>query len=96
MKLRKDIPLGAERVTPGEVLKEEFIDPMGLSLREVARRMEIGPMRLSEIARGRRAITADTALRLAMVFEGTSPRFWMNLQTTHDLAKAALAMKSVA
>jgi addiction module HigA family antidote len=96
MKTPKDIPLGAAQVTPGEILKEEFLEPLGLSQREVARRMKIGPMRLSEIIRGRRSITADTALRLAEVFEGTTPRFWMNLQTNHDLAKAALKMSSAA
>jgi len=96
MKPSKDIPLGAAKVTPGEILKEEFLEPLGLSQREVARRMKIGPMRLSEIIRGRRSITADTALRLAGVFEGTTPRFWMNLQTNHDLAKAALKMRSAA
>ena len=56
------IALGAASVHPGEVLKEEFLDPLRISHRELARRMEVNPMRVNEIVRGRRAITAETAL----------------------------------
>jgi len=93
--MKHEIPLGAAAVTPGEILAEEFLDPMGLSHRELARRMGVGSMRVNEIIRGKRAITADTALRLGKVL-GTSARFWMNLQTNYDLAMAALAQKAAA
>jgi addiction module HigA family antidote len=86
------IALGAAAVTPGQILSEKFLEPMGLSQRELARRMGVKPMRISEIIRGKRAITAATALRLAEVL-GASARFWMNLQSNHDLARAALAYR---
>ena len=63
--MNEQIALGAAAVTPGEILAEEFLEPLGLSHRELARRMEVNPMRVNEIVRGQRAITADTALRLA-------------------------------
>jgi antitoxin HigA-1 len=90
--MKEQVALGAAAVTPGEILAEEFLEPLGLSHRELARRMEVNPMRVNEIVRGQRAITADTALRLAEAL-GTSARFWMNLQTNHDLAIAALARR---
>ena len=92
---QQQIALGAAAVTPGEILAEEFLEPLGLSHRELARRMDVNPMRVNEIVRGQRAITADTALRLAQAL-GTSARFWMNLQTNHDLAIAALARRKAA
>ena len=90
-----EIALGAAAVTPSEILAEEFLEPLGLSHRELARRMGVNPMRVNEIVRGQRAITADTALRLAEAL-GTSARFWMNLQTNYDLAVAALARRKAA
>jgi antitoxin HigA-1 len=87
--MKNEIPLGAAAETPDEILSEEFLVPLKLSHRELARRMGVRPMRINEIVRGKRAISADTAIRLAKVL-GTSPRFWMNLQTTHDLALAIL------
>jgi addiction module HigA family antidote len=78
---------------PGEVLLEEFLKPLGLSQVEAAHRMAIPMNRLSEIVRGRRGVTADTALRLAKLL-GTSPEFWMNLQATHDLYRAARALRA--
>jgi len=93
--MKNQVALGAASVTPGEILAEEFLEPMGLSHRELARRMGVAPMRVNEIIRGKRAITADTALRLARVL-GTTPRFWMNLQANHDLALAALAQRRAA
>ena len=74
-------------VTPGEVLQEEFLQPMSLSARALARDIAVPPNRITEILRGERAITADTALRLSRRF-GVSAEFWMNLQTAHDLEKA--------
>jgi addiction module HigA family antidote len=72
-------------VHPGEILREEFLVPLGLSQSRLARDTSMPPRRIHEIVRGTRAITADTALRLARYF-GTTERFWLNLQTQHDLA----------
>lgn len=83
------VPLGPAFVTPGEILDEEFLKPMGLSQSAVANQMGVARMRISEIVRGKRAITAETAILLAETL-GTSARFWMNLQTSHDLAVAAM------
>ena len=69
---------------PGEVLLEEFLKPLGLSQYRVAKDTSVPPRRINEIVHGQRAITADTALRLARYF-GTSERFWMNLQSRYDL-----------
>ena len=82
-------PLGPAFVTPGKILDEEFLKPMGLSQSAVANQMGVPRMRISEIVRGKRAITAETAILLAETL-GTSARFWMNLQTSHDLAVAAM------
>ena len=71
-------------VTPGEVLFEEFIKPLGISQYQVAKDIGVPPRRINEIVLGKRAVTADTALRLARYF-GTSERFWLNLQARHDL-----------
>jgi antitoxin HigA-1 len=89
--MKERIPLGAANVTPGEVLAEEFLAPLGLTHRELARRMGVSPMRVSEIVRGKRSITADTAIKLGKAL-GTSARFWMNLQINYDLAMAAIAL----
>jgi addiction module HigA family antidote len=90
-----DVPLGAALVTPGEILEEEFLKPMGISQNKLAQVMGVGRMRVSEIVRGKRAISAETALRLGKAL-GTGARFWMNLQTTHDLAVAARKLKIAA
>ena len=71
-------------VHPGEVLLEEFLEPMGLSQYRVAQDTSVSPRRINEIVHGKRRITADTALRLARYF-GTSDRFWLNLQSRFDL-----------
>jgi addiction module HigA family antidote len=71
-------------VHPGEVLQVEFLDAMGLSQYRLAKDLSVPPRRINEIVHGKRAITADTALRLARYF-GTSERFWLNLQAQHDL-----------
>ena len=71
-------------VTPGEILKEEFLASYGLSQNQLARVIGISPNRITEIVNNRRRITADTALRLALYF-GNSPEFWMNLQSHYDL-----------
>lgn len=74
-------------VHPGEVLKEEFMIPLGLSANAVARSMRVPPNRLTAIINGSRAVTADTALRLGKAFR-TSPEFWLNLQQRYDLDMA--------
>src|SRR5436305_2934403 len=71
-------------VHPGEILHEEFLAPLGLSQYRLAKDVSVPPRRINEIVRGQRAITADTALRLARYFQ-TSERFWLNLQTRFDL-----------
>jgi antitoxin HigA-1 len=73
---------------PGEILREEFLRPLGLSARQLASEIGTPQNRLSEIIRGRRGVTADTAHRLARRFD-TTPIFWMNLQTHYDLSVAA-------
>ena len=71
-------------VHPGEILFEEFLGPLGLTQYRLAKSLSVPPRRINEIVHGTRAITADTALRLARFF-GTSERFWLNLQTAYDL-----------
>lgn len=74
-------------VTPGEMLKEEFLVEYGLSQNQLAKAIGISPNRIAEIVNNRRRITADTALRLSLYF-GNSPEFWMNLQSRYDLKMA--------
>lgn len=76
-----------EPIHPGEILEEEFMRPLGLSANSLARRIDVPVTRISEIVRGSRGITADTALRLAR-FLGTSAELWLNLQTDYDLRVA--------
>jgi len=71
-------------IHPGEILLEEFLQPLGLSQYRLAKDISVPPRRINEIVHGKRSITADTALRLARYFE-TSDRFWINLQTRYDL-----------
>ena len=74
-------------ITPGEMLKEEFLVEYGLSQNQLAKAIGISPNRIAEIVNNRRRITADTALRLGLYF-GNSPEFWMNLQAHYDLKTA--------
>jgi addiction module HigA family antidote len=74
-------------VHPGEVLHEDYLIPMGISQNQLALSMRVPPNRISEIIQGKRAITAETALRLARAI-GTSPDFWLNLQMQYDLRVA--------
>jgi addiction module HigA family antidote len=71
-------------VHPGEVLMEEFLEPMELSQYRLAKDISVPPRRINEIVHGTRAVTADTALRLGRYF-GTTARFWLNLQAQYDL-----------
>jgi addiction module HigA family antidote len=74
-------------IAPGEILLEEFLKPMGVSQAQAAKRLDISLNRLNEIVLGKRAVTADTALRLGRWLK-TSPQFWMRLQADWDLQRA--------
>lgn len=71
-------------ITPGEILMEEFLEPMGITQHKLAVAVGVPPRRINEIAHGKRRITADTALRLGRYF-GMSAQFWINLQSHYDL-----------
>ena len=73
-----------DNIHPGEVLLEEFIKPMGISAYRLAKQTNIPQTRISEICKGKRRITADTALRLSKYF-GTTPQFWLGMQDDYDL-----------
>lgn len=81
-------------VHPGEILRHEFIEAMGLSEYRVAQAVHVPPRRINEIVHGKRSITADTAVRLARFF-GVSAEFWMNLQAKFDLDHAEDALADV-
>lgn len=81
-------------VLPGQILFEEFMEPLELSQNGLARAIGVPPRRINEIVHGKRAITADTALRLA-AYLGPDPQFWLNLQTHHDLSVAYLNTREV-
>ena len=74
-------------VHPGEVLREDFMVPTGTSINKLALDLHVAPNRILEIVKGKRAVTADTALRLAQ-FLGTTPDFWLGLQMQYDLERA--------
>lgn len=74
-------------ITPGEILLEEFLKPMAVSQYRLAKATKLPNTRIADIVKGRRSITAETALRFARFF-GTSPQFWMNLQSEYDLRVA--------
>ena len=73
-----------EPIYPGEILREDFLEPLGISINQLSRELSVPPNRISEIVNGKRAITADTALRLERYF-GIEAKFWLNLQTEFDL-----------
>jgi addiction module HigA family antidote len=79
-------------VTPGEMLKEEFLAEYGLSQNQLAKAIGISPNRVTDIINNRRRVTADTALRLSLYF-GNSPEFWLNLQSHYDLKLARQNLK---
>ncbi|MCC7155783.1 MAG: HigA family addiction module antidote protein [Bryobacterales bacterium] len=81
-------------IHPGETLQEDFMKPLGLSANRLAINLRVPAARIGEIVHGRRAVTADTALRLARYFR-TSPQFWINLQANYDLevARDAIGQK---
>jgi antitoxin HigA-1 len=80
-------------IHPGEVLREEFLVPLGMIAHALAMELRVPAPRINDIVRERRAITPDTALRLSRYF-GTTPQFWMNLQTSYDLKLAEIKIGS--
>lgn len=82
-----------KNIHPGEILLEEFLKPMNVSQNGLARAIGVPPRRINEIVLGKRAITADTALRLSKVF-GTSVQFWMGLQDEYDLRETRVMIAS--
>ena len=89
------IPLHREPTHPGEVLLEEFLKPAEISQVDLARKIGVPVQRINTIINGRRGITAETALKLSKALH-TSPEFWMNLQSTHDLYHASARLKKAA
>jgi addiction module HigA family antidote len=83
-----------DRITthPGTILREDFLQPMGISANQLALQTRMPATRVGEILHGRRAVSTGTALRLARYF-GTSAEFWINLQAAHDLSKARLELE---
>jgi antitoxin HigA-1 len=83
-------------VHPGEILEKEFLEPLDLTPYRLARELKVSVPRINDIVRGKRAITADTAIRLGIYFN-LSPQFWLNLQNRYDLSIAAKdkALKAV-
>ena len=79
---------GMRLVHPGEILREEYLEPLGMTANALAGALHLTAARVNEIVRERRGVTPDTALRLAHYF-GTTPEFWLNLQMTYDLRKTA-------
>lgn len=80
-----------EPIHPGEILLEDFMRPLGLSQYALAKAISVSPRRINEIVHGKRAITADTALRLARYF-GTDAQSWLNLQSHYELEKAEIEL----
>ena len=80
-------------IHPGEVLREEFLGPLGLSAHALAQALRVPATRINDVVNERRGITADTALRLARYF-GTTAEFWLNLQSAFDLRTAEAELKS--
>ena len=83
-----------DNMTPGEILLEDYMTPMGLTQNALARAIGVPPRRINEIVHGRRAITLDTSLRLGRYF-GQSPRFWLNIQTECDLRNSAKLVERI-
>ncbi len=79
-------------IRPGEILLEDFIKPMGITARQLAADIDVSPSRIIEFIHGSRPVTADTALRLGLSY-GMEPRFWLNLQSEHDMRTATRKLK---
>ena len=80
-----------DEIHPGEILKEDFMVPLGITTRQLSADLDVTPSRISEIVNGKRMITAETALRLGLFFN-MEPRFWLNLQSEYDMRIAQREM----
>ena len=89
-----EIENGMRPIHPGEILREEFLIPLGLTAHALAMGLQVPAPRINDIVRERRAITADTALRLAKFF-GASAQFWLGLQADYDMARTRAALTDV-
>ena len=87
-------PMWGWNIHPGEILREEYMKPFGLSVYALARELKLTRSRLNDIVLERRAITADTAVRLAKYF-GTTAQFWMNMQTSYELREADNTIRKI-
>ena len=85
---------GIDPIHPGEILSKDFLEPMGITAYRLARDIRIDQTRVSEILRGKRGISVDTALRLGKYF-GISAEFWLNIQRRYDLERKRLEMQSI-
>lgn len=85
---------GMRPVHPGEVLREDYLKPLGMSVNALAKRLHVPTSRINDIALERRGVTADTALRLARCFGG-DPQTWLNLQSIYDLRTAEIASAKI-
>jgi antitoxin HigA-1 len=84
------MPRTLSPIHPGEVLREDVLEPLGMSVNQLSKALAVDASRLNDIVRGRRGVTADTALRLAR-YLGTTPEFWLNLQQSYELRVARQA-----
>jgi addiction module HigA family antidote len=91
---RKTKPVWGWNIHPGEILREEYMKPLGLSVYALAKELKLTRPRLNDIVLERRAITADTAIRLAKYF-GTTAQFWMNMQSSYELRQAENANRKI-
>lgn len=82
---------GMRPIHPGEILREEFLEPLGMSANRLAEALHVTPARIYEIISGRRGITANTAIRLGIAF-GTSTEFWLNIQMSYDIRIQEIAV----
>jgi addiction module HigA family antidote len=89
----KTMPKTLSPIHPGEILKEEFLRPLKITEYRLSKDISVPPRRINEIVHGTRAVSADTALRLARYF-GTSPEFWLNIQARYDLLKEENKLKN--
>lgn len=83
-----------DEIHPGEILREDFMKPMGITGRQLAADIDVPQSRISELVNGVRPMTVDTAVRLGLFF-GMEPRFWMNLQTEYDMRMAARTVSPI-
>lgn len=86
--------MGMEPMTPGEILKEDYLDPLGISQNALGRALGVSPRAINEIVHGRRSITAQMSIRLGAYFR-QSPRFWLNIQTECDIRAALRDQKKL-